>query len=522
MSDIIRNDYVSNNNNLELYAGQEIIQSINNKKYQVIYGRRGTGKTHLLKAYKETLINNFETDKIYPIYIDLRRFLPLFSSSNHNYVESSITIFMSILNEIIDILVNNIEFICNIKSLNSLFSNENNKRNELENLLADFEYEFNGQQFKKINNIELSMEETVQIENNFIIALGKANISKNVTKITSILRLERVICILDEWSEVPSELQVFLADLIKKTFISTPFSFKIAAIPNRTNLGKMGDGTYIGLEDGGDIFPFNLDNRLIYELDPEQTKDFFNDLLYRHLTNISKKLGYNVFVDCPKTRFINLFFANQALREILIASAGIPRDFISLLINSYDKFKINTSNSNIRIGVRNIRLATIDWYKLDKEKQVNEIDSCKLLLREIINEIIIKKKKTHFLVPQKYSNNKYLNQLIDFRVIHLRKKGYSHQDNAGTVYDVYSIDYGCYTSIDVVQSKLDVDFINKIDGIDNFREIRRVSLEDKFFEAILLESGDGFKCPYCGKPVNINHPAYKKQKICNNCFEKLD
>jgi hypothetical protein len=549
MSDIIRNDYVSDNNNLELYAGQETIKSINNKKYQIIYGRRGTGKTHLLKAYKETLISNFEIDKIYPVYIDLRTFLPLLSSGNYNCVESAIAIFMSIVNEIVDILVDNIEFICGTQDINELFSAEKKKRQELENLLLEFQYEFNGQQFEKIKDVKLSIEETFKIEDKFNIKLGNSNeislkaddklerkstqdtgnigyisfasISKNLSKITSILGLTRVICILDEWSEVPAELQIVLADLIKKAFITSSFSYKIAAIPNRTNLGKMVNGTFIGLEDGGDIFPFNLDNRFIYELDQEQTKDFFNDLLYRHLTNIDNKLGYNIFKNCSNSRFINLFFANQALREILIASAGIPRDFISLLINSYDKFRINTSSSNRRIGVRNIRLATIDWYKLDKEKQVNEIDNCKLLLREIINEIIIKKKKTHFLIPQKYSNNKYLNQLIDFRVIHLRKKGYSHKGNAGTVYDVYSIDYGCYTSIDVVQSKLDVNFINKIDSIDNFREIRRVSLEDHFFETILLESGDGFKCPHCGKPVNINHPAYKKHKICNTCYEKV-
>ena len=142
-----------------------------------------------------------------------------------------------------------------------------------------------------------------------------------------------------------------------------------------------------------------------------------------------------------------------------------------------------------------------------------------MLLREIINKIVIKKKKTHFLIPQKYSNNKYLKQLIDFRVIHLRKKGYSHKGNAGVVYDVYSIDYGCYTSVDIPQSQLDIEFINKISSIDNFREIRRVSLEDKFFDEVLLESGDGFKCPKCGKTVNTNHLAYKKQKMCNHCFE---
>lgn len=549
LSDIIRNDYVSDNNNLELYAGQETIQAINNKKYQVIYGRRGTGKTHLLKAYKETLLSGFKDKKVYPIYIDLRKFLPILSNNNQNYVESAVIVFMSIVNEIIDIIVDDIDHICGMNKLKKFFL-EDEKKDEIIEILKQFQYDFNGKVFEKINDVELSKEDVEKIESNMRLHIGKdsklelganeqyqytekqnsqnvrymtfENISRNIPKLLKTLNIERIVCMLDEWSEIKLEIQIALSDLIKKAFITNPITFKIAAIPNRTNLGKMLGNEFIGLEDGGDIFPFNLDNRFIYELDQEQTKDFFNDLLYRHLKSIDKKMEYNILNNYPKARFINLFFANQALREILIASAGIPRDFISLFLNSYDKFKINTSSRNKRVGVRDIRLATIDWYKLDKEKQVNNIENCKMLLREIINEIVMKKKKTHFLIPQKYSNNKYLNQLIDFRAVHLRKKGYSHKGNTGIVYDVYSIDYGCYTSLDIVQSQLDIDFINKIDSIDNFREIRRVSLEDKFFDELLLESGEGFKCPHCTKAVNIMHPAYKKQKICNNCFEKIE
>ena len=29
-------------------------------------------------------------------------------------------------------------------------------------------------------------------------------------------------------------------------------------------------------------------------------------------------------------------------------------------------------------------------------------------------------------------------------------------------------------------------------------------------------------CPKCGKMVDMNHPAYIKQKICNHCYEKIE
>ena len=41
---------------IALYAGEDNIANINNVNNTVIYGRRGSGKTHLLHALKEKLL----------------------------------------------------------------------------------------------------------------------------------------------------------------------------------------------------------------------------------------------------------------------------------------------------------------------------------------------------------------------------------------------------------------------------------------------------------------------------------
>lgn len=193
----------------------------------------------------------------------------------------------------------------------------NKKEAEIIEILDEFQYDFNGKVFEKINNVELSKEDVEKIEAGIKLDIGKdSNLelgsngqyqytqkqngenlrymtfertSRNIPKLLNILNIESIVCMLDEWSEIKLEIQIILSDLIKKAFITNLMTFKIAAIPNRTNLGKMLDNEFIGLEDGGDIFPFNLDNRFIYELEQEQTKDFFYDLLYRHLRSIDKK-----------------------------------------------------------------------------------------------------------------------------------------------------------------------------------------------------------------------------------------
>jgi len=79
-------------------------------------------------------------------------------------------------------------------------------------------------------------------------------------------------------------------------------------------------------------------------------------------------------------KFLNLFLASQALREILIASAGIPRDFLSLFIGAYRHYYERRSSDNKRINLTDVRSAAISWYEIDKKKTVDSNNNAKILL----------------------------------------------------------------------------------------------------------------------------------------------
>ncbi|ENK0555391.1 hypothetical protein AB2T19_000130 [Clostridium botulinum] len=549
LANILRAEQNEQGNYLNLYANQETIDYINNLSNQVIYGRRGTGKTHLLKAYQELLINDYESKKWLPVYIDLRKLLPLISQENYNSEDFSVIVFKCIIQEILDMLIKNLKFIFALNIFTKESMIEKLKRDKLIEIFQNVNYEFDGMDFKKLGNFELSEQEVKKVSSS--LELGKAlkallsgekqvqtqkntksqkyisfmNLSKIISEIPDQLGINRIICLVDEWSEIPQESQMYLAELLKRAFITSKYSFKIAGIPHRTNLGKKLQSKYIGLEEGGDIFGFHLDNRYVFESNKQPTRDFFNELLYKHISALSQEIGViylNQTTGRAKNDFINEFFANQALSEILIASAGIPRDFINIFINAYNNFLLNTSTNNNRIGVNHVRMSTSQWYQTDKKRQIEKYPECKLLLDKIKDEIVLKKMKTHFLIPQKYADNKHLLQLIDLRAIHLRKLGYSHKDNAGVSYNVYSIDYGCYVVENIKQADLDTQLINEINTIENFRDIRRVSLEDDFFDEYYIQVGEGFKCINCNEVVDVNHPAYKLQKLCNHCFKKAE
>lgn len=544
LEDFVRTEYNTTRNYLDYYADKGFINNVNNIKNQIIYGRRGTGKTHLLRALQETLVLEFDSKRILPTYIDIRSHKPLLQSDNPVYY--SLIILKELIIEILKSVFTNLHLIYRVNEYDKYGQQELIKKKEqLNGYLNEINYNFDGTTLTKIGELDFNVKEILKLAASLSIAINPEltmdiekqkeeethekrikyiSFNKMVDLINNLIDdigLTRITCLIDEWSEIPLEIQPIFAELLKRSFISSKITIKIAAIPNRTQLINT---NRLGLEVGGDIFGFLLDNRYIYELDQESTKIFFNELLFNHLRLINNELYQSFYqrsTNQPVRQFINQFLANQALRELLIASAGIPRDFLHVFIYSFNEY-INRNTSQTHITLIDVRTATISWYETDKKTTVDANPSAKMMLEKIINEIVISKKRCHFLIPEKYEANPYLQDLIDLRVIHLRKKGISHKDIKGVIYNVYYIDYACYTSSNVYHNRLNSNLLNEIETIDNFRDIRRIALDDSFFENFNSQIGNCIKCPSCSRLVDINHPAYVKQKICHHCWEKIE
>jgi len=543
LDNLIRAEYNTTHNFLEYYAGKDNLEKVQNVKNQIIYGRRGTGKTHLLRALQESLVAD-KNSKFFPVYIDVRSYKPLLNDDNPLYY--SLILFKEFSIEFLKCAYENVAFLYGLNDFEpSSAQLISAKKAKILSYLEKFNATFDGNNFKRIGNIEFTVHELksmaaslnfslspelsvnkegtkeIQTTDQQVKYISFVEMSEIMTQFLQTTNADRMFFLIDEWSEIPIQIQPLLAELLKRAFITLKISIKIAAIPNRTRL--MIDNR-IGLEDGGDIFGHQLDYRFIYELHPDATKKFFNELLFNQLSLIDNKLFAPFFdksISQPNQSFINIFLANQALREILIASAGIPRDFLSIFINAFTHF-INRNTSQKHMALTDIRNATVEWYEVDKKKAVESNQNAKVMLGRIIKEIILDKKRCHFLIPEKYETNVTLNDLIDLRIIHLRKRGISHKGNKGVSYNVYYLDYACYTSSNIYHNRINSNLLNDIQTDNDFREIRRISLEDKFFDSLNAELGNSFRCPHCSGMVDTTHAAYTKQKICNHCFEKVE
>lgn len=545
LSDNIRAENISYPSYLELYSGAENLENIDNKNNTVIYGRRGSGKTHLLRALQEKINGRFEEDRHLAVYLDLRRVIPLLPSDASDPELDALLIFKHVLQEVALQVADDAPLLLGLNEFDPVNALAIRARRErLEQLLQSLYLEYDGRSYSKPSRLEVTEEERRSLSADARLStqpsLGVSGarelaskrseqqqryvsvleVSGILEQIISAAELGRLFVLLDEWSEVSLETQLLLAELMKKNFSAIAVSVKIAAIPNRTNLGIKTDKKFIGLEDGGDILSYPLDLRYVFEVNKLQTRGFFNDLLRRHLRAIDGAAVDALLAADKRSEdnLINSFFANVALGEVLIACAGVPRDFMNLTINAYDKLLL--TGNGARISVKHLRSANHEWYESDKKEQVDKHPVERQLLSAIVQEVIGKKKSIHFLVPEKYSQNKHILNLIDFRVMHLRRSGYSHKDHSGEGYNVYSIDYGCYNSLNISKNKLESLSFDSLAGKD-LRDVRRISLEESFFAQFFMSVGEAFPCPHCRRPVDTSHLAYKKQRLCNNCFESI-
>lgn len=315
-----------------------------------------------------------------------------------------------------------------------------------------------------------------------------ASLFSNLKELTKELNSD-VWILIDEWAEVPQELQPYLAELLRRTILPNQnFVIKIAAIEQRTNISFTDENSNrIGIEIGADIATTqNLDEYMVFDNDEEKSKEFFKELIYHHYKNTTNDTSITNVDELISKAFSQI----NSFTEFVRASEGIPRDAINILSIASSK-----ANDN-KISVENIRSAARTWYSRGKEKAITSNDSAHKLLLWIIDEVIGKRTARAFLL-QTNKKDKLVDYLFDSRVLHIIKENISGKDTPGLRYNVYSIDYGCYVDLlntknapkglfSVIEEKDSPETFIDVPKTD-YRAIRRAILDlEEFYEKNVL------------------------------------
>jgi hypothetical protein len=281
-------------------------------------------------------------------------------------------------------------------------------------------------------------------------------IARTFEDVTRCLEPRRLWVLIDEWSSVPIELQPILADFLRRALLAVPgVVVKIAAIEDRSHFRvPTEDGDNMGLELGADIAAdVTLDDFMIFDNDDNLALRFFSSLLHQHvaahlLDRSQPHAGELLAADAEWARhllasadaFVKAAFTNAlAFRELVRAAEGVPRDAINLASLAAGRAAERT------IGVSEVKAAARDWYQRDKEGALRRPEA-RELLAAIVDEVVGRRKARAFLLERgsRGSEDFGVRELYDARILHLVKRGIPAPHRPSLRYDGFVLDYGCY------------------------------------------------------------------------------
>jgi hypothetical protein len=260
------------------------------------------------------------------------------------------------------------------------------------------------------------------------------------------LPIDRAWIVFDEWSHVPMELQPLLADLVRRTLLPVRgVVVKLGVIEQRSLLRvDLTGGGYLGIEVGADAAAdIDLDDFMVFGNDADKAKDFFRELLHKHVRSLMVEDGHGKEAPSTSNALISRAFTQQnAFAEYVRAAEGVPRDAINIAIQAAQLA------DDRQISVNDVRAAARRWYTRDKESAVAANDEARRLLHWIIDTVIGERRARAFLLEQgEAKSHPLIGSLYDARVLHVAKRGVATHDQPGVRFDVYQLDFGCYVEL---------------------------------------------------------------------------
>jgi hypothetical protein len=489
-----------------------VTAALSSVDHHIIYGRRGTGKTHLLTVLRKAQ----ELSGTAALQIDMRNL----GSAGGLYADPSLPtpqratrLLVDVLSEIhsqlfalaisddskIDLsaIGNDLDElfdahrsvkVVGTTSVETTAAAENSQNAEAKIGLAGALTSASlASDFKASAAEKESVSAKRTVTGSEVYRVNFGNIGNALRKVVGHLPGKRLWILIDEWSEIPLDLQPMLADLVRRAILPIKgITVKIAAIEQRSRFLTPDPGVgHIGIELGADIaMAVTLDEYMVFDNDESKAVNFFKSLIFKH-TNAEFEDNNQPPLKSENALISTAFTQSNAFDEIVRACEGVPRDAINILSNAALRANDTT------ISISDVRTAAQQWYLGTKDSAVSAHPEAKRLLTWLIDKVIKEKRAKGFLLESDIKDS-LIDFLYDERVLHVLRKGISAQDFPGKRYTVYGIDYGCY--VDLIstarapQGVLDLgdataDFSLTVPHTD-FRSIRRCILDlPEFYRA---------------------------------------
>lgn len=406
------------------------------KQHQIIFGRRGSGKSCLLVHFKNSANKTKDSVSIY-IETDVIKRL--------GYPDVLIRLLLAVMESIqkskpwwkklnpkseIQIHIKNLRILLNqaeqrkVKTEETKFSNYSAKGNytglegsmgssNSRGILSEFEE-------SKLDTLERHLGDY------------KNTLENELKK----LKIESATILLDDFYLIKKTRQPDVIDYLHRLFRGTNYYLKVGTVRHRTDLVR-NDGQTIGVVLDQDIEQINLDRTLEDLTSPSE-----------FLSRILNSMGEKVNIQNASIELFN----NQAFEKLVIASGGVPRDFLTIFTNSID---IALASGQTRhLTPSNIWKAASSFSYRNKLQNLrtdvsNDSQAIEKVFRNLLQFCLIIKKRTCFLISQEEAQSnpeihEYILQLMDGKLIHVIEADTSAASNRPGRYEAYTLDFSLF------------------------------------------------------------------------------
>lgn len=421
-------DYVDVSGHLERFQS---------KQHQIVFGRRGSGKSCLFVHF---LNDENASNGILPIYIEGDEFKRL------TYPDLLVRLLLRIFESMPSA---NKSWRRLLRMPNSVQKNIDDLRKVLAQAEEAQVRQTDGRSSERGGGIEKgpakvhgkssdSQEKQSEFKEQKLDHLERylSDYKKSISESLDKSKYDSAFILLDDFYLIPRSRQPDVIDYLHRLLRGTNFYLKIGTVRHRTSIIRNGEQT-IGVELHQDVEEINLDRTLE---DLEATSEYLGEML--------AALSYTAGVNNPKDTLFN----PDAFHSLVLASGGVPRDFLNIFVEAISAANADEQDrwltpTYIWKGASRLSYRT----KLNNLKEEASSDSSPLekVYQDIISFCLREKKKTAFLVSQEqaqklFSVHELILQLMDFKLIHVVEPDTSAASGRKGRFEAYTLDFSLF------------------------------------------------------------------------------
>ena len=243
------------------------------------------------------------------------------------------------------------------------------------------------------------------------------------------------VYIVDDFYLINPRHHAEVIDYLHRMLRDTDLYFKVGTIRHRTRLSKR-EGVSYGVQPFEDIDSLDLDRTLE---DLSQTSLYLEDML--------RKLGQGVGIEDVTT-----IMSENAKKDLVLLSGGVPRDYLNIFVDGLGRAR--NDRSRVRVTPTALRKAAASLSHESKFSDLRdaagaEAPELETLFVDLVEFCLNEKKRTAFLVSKddegEYPTvHELLKQLMDFKLVHLVEPRTSAASGRPGRYEAYTLDFSLF------------------------------------------------------------------------------